>query len=129
MGGEVVATSGDADVAVVVEVMVQSDGRCRGRSGLYHEALALRLQFECLLGSACEGLKYHLANHKRKAASYQLVHAVVCGCLATYAESAGCQYNNFLFPFGDAVQRALYCGYKALVLLLQGTSSEATRRL
>ena len=94
MGGQVVAASGDADVAVVVEVMVQSDGRCRGRSGLYHEAFALRLQFERLFVSACEGLKNHLANHKRKAASHQLVHAVVRGCLATYAESAGCQYNK-----------------------------------
>ena len=73
-------------MAVVVEVMVQPDGRCRGRSGLYHEAFAGRLQFECLLGSACEGLKHHLANHKRKAASHQLVHAAVCGSLDMYAE-------------------------------------------
>ena len=86
MGGEVVATSGDADVAVMVEVMVQSDGRCRGRSGFHHQALALRLQFESLLVCACEGLKRHLANHKRKAASHQLVHAAVCGSLDMYAE-------------------------------------------
>ena len=37
--------------------------------------------------------------------------------------------NNFLFPLDDAVQRALYCDYKALVLLLQGVCSGATRLL
>ena len=81
-------------MAVVVEVVVEAHSSSRGRSGLYHEAFALRLQFEHFFVSASEWLKHHLANHKRKAASHQLVHAVVRGRLATCAECAGCQYNK-----------------------------------
>ena len=66
--------------------MVEAHSCSRGRSGLYHEAFALRLQFERFFISANEGLKHHLANHKLKAASHQLVHAVVCGRLYMYTE-------------------------------------------